>query len=390
MAETNTVAVFGAGRAGKALLSVLLKIPGLKVKYICDIDPEAPALILARRNDVIIHLGHNASEVLKDREVDMIFEVTGSDNVFRYLQENKHPHCNIMNASMAKIIFFLLNAQQDVARELREYKLKLAERVIERTDELEKVNYQLKEQIDIQSRLNEKLQQINNEKTKYLLNATHQLKAPFAAIQSYTDILIEGYADHISEKALTIIGKIRNRCNLLSGLIRKMLELANLNSAVEENIPMKNESLGELVEKAVSEEAAVLEKRHITINFQQNDSGDLIFCNREQIETLLGILIENAVNYSFDDSYIEIALEEDRNNRLVLSISDHGIGIEEKNLSRIFNEYFRSYEAAEKYENGTGLGLAIAKRIAEMHRTDILVDSAKGEGSTFLIPFRKA
>lgn len=384
----NKVAIIGAGRAGKALLSILLQIPGLSVKYMCDIDPEAPGLILAWRNKIEVLTDENWTPVLDDRDVDMIFEVTGSDNVFKYLQEHKHPGCNIMNASMSRVIFFLLNAQQDVARELREYKLKLAERVIERTDELEKVNYQLKEQIDIEQRLNEKLQQINNEKTKYLLNATHQLKAPFAAIQSYADILLEGYSDHIGERSLAIIGKIKDRCILLSGLIRKMLELANLNSAIIENIPMKKENLIDIISLILENETGILEKRNITVDFSHSGEKEEILCNRDQIATLIEILLENAVNYSHDGSRIIINLEKDKANRLIFSISDEGIGIEEKNLSKIFNEYFRSYKAVETYENGTGLGLSIARRIAKLHNTDIMVDSTPEKGSTFIIPFR--
>jgi len=389
MSDRNSIAIIGAGKAGKALLSVLLQIPLIKIKYISDIKTDAPALILAKRNDIEVIMGKNVGKILNDNEIDMIFEVTGSDEVFHYLQKNKHPDCNIMNHSMSKVIFFLLNSQQDVAKELRQYKLKLAERVIERTDELEKANYQLKEQIDLQQKLNEKLQQINNEKTKYLLNATHQLKAPFAAIQSYVDILIEGYADHISEKVLSVLEKIKVRCILLTGLIRKMLELANLNSAVEENISVQKENLADLIKKVIDDQASILEKHKLSIDFTHGGQEENINCNRELIETMIGILIENAINYSFDNGTIEITVEEDIKNRLIFSINDHGIGIEEKNFSRIFNEYFRSYNAAEKYKNGTGLGLPIAKRIAEFHQTEILVDSIPGKGATFIVPFRK-
>ncbi len=390
MPEKNAIAIIGAGKAGKALLSVLLQIPLIKIKYISDIKKDAPGLILAKRNDIEVIYGKYAEKILKDKDIDMIFEVTGSDEVFNYLQKNKLPECNIMNYSMSKIIFFLLNSQQDVAKELRQYKLKLAERVIERTDELEKANYQLKEQIDLQQKLNEKLQQINNEKTKYLLNATHQLKAPFAAIQSYVDILIEGYADHISDKVLVVLEKIKIRCTLLTSLIRKMLELANLNSAVEENISVQKENLIDLIEKIIDDQASILENHKITVEFPHSGQKENINCNRELIETMIGILLENAINYSFDNSTIEITVEVDIKNRTIFSINDHGIGIEEKNFSRIFNEYFRSYSAAEKYKNGTGLGLPIAKRIAEFHHTEILVDSIPGKGATFIVPFRKS
>ena len=390
MSELSTIAIVGAGQAGKSLLSILLQIPGIEVKYICDINPDAPGILLAKHNCVQILIDPYAKEILEDPDLDMIVEVTGNSKVLEHLQKNKLDSCNIMSSSLAQIIFFLLNSQQDVTRDLREYKLKLAERVIERTDELEKVNMQLKEQVDIQQALNAKLQMINNEKTKYLLNATHQLKAPFAAIQSYIDILIEGYVDTLSDKVLKIMYKIKSRCMLLSRSIKSMLELANLNSLVDENIKMSSESLNNIIKKVIYSEGAVLEKRNITIIITGEIKKCNIYCNVDQIKSMINILIDNAINYSYDDSKIEISLELDLKNRIILSIIDHGIGIEEKNLNMIFNEYFRSYNAAEKFENGSGLGLAIARRIARLHNTDILVDSKVEKGTTFMIPFELA
>lgn len=319
-----------------------------------DINRDAPGLVLARRNDIEIHFDPAAAKILEDPDIDMIFEVTGSEELFSYLQDKKQPNCNIMCASMAKIIFFLLNSQQEVSRELREYKLKLTERVIARTDELEEVNLQLKEQINLQQTLNNKLQEINNEKTKYLLNATHQLKAPFAAIQSYIEILIEGYTDVFSEKVIQVLQRIRSRCILLSTLIRQMLELANLNSVVEENIKKENYSLIKIITKVINSETAILEKRNIIIKVSDKTEKDLIFCNVEQIEILIQILVDNAINYSFDNSEIEIIVDNDSNHRLVLIVRDNGLGIEEENLTGIFKEYFRTYNAAKHYNNGSG------------------------------------
>jgi len=387
MSEPNTIAIIGAGQAGASLLSILIQIPGIRIKYVSDINPDAPGIALAKKHDIEVHLDPKSEKILKDPAIDMIFEVTGKEKVFNHLQNEKMLSCNIMCSSMAKIIFYLLNSQQDVAHELREYKLKLAERVIERTDELERVNYKLKEQIDLQHGLNEKLQTINNEKTKYLLNATHQLKAPFAAIQSYVDILIEGYSDSLSEKVLTIMNKIKSRCELLTNSIRRMLELANLNSVVEENISKSPEKLNGIIKKVISDESGILEKRNISIIFTSSTENDQILCNKDQIETMLTILIDNAVNYSPDDSKIEITLDLDSKKRIIFNISDSGIGIEEKNLRLIFNEYYRTYRAADKFENGSGLGLSIARRIARLHQTDIFVDSNPGVGSTFMIPF---
>ncbi len=385
--DTNTIGIVGAGAGGDAILANLLEIPGIVVKYMCDINPDAPGFILAKKNNIRCITDTSLKDLLEDTEVDLIFEITGKDKVFEYLQKNKLPGCNVMGSAAARVMFHMIDTQQKITTELKAYKTMLAERVMERTDELEFVNKELQQQVYSYQILNEKLQEINDEKTKYLVNATHQLKAPFAAIQSYVDILLAGYADDLSDKVIGIVGKIKTRCVLLSQSIKEMLELANLNSCVEENIKMENVCLNSLIAEVIDLVESISESRHIEFAFRKCTGNCMVKCNPDQIKTLVQILIENALNYSDDNSEIEVTLIEGPSTRVTLTVTDHGIGIAPKNLKLIFKEYFRSNEAVKKSTNGTGLGLSIAKRIAQIHRTDILVDSTLGEGSSFKVSF---
>lgn len=387
ISDTNTIGIVGAGSGGEAILANLLEIPGIVVKYMCDINPEAPGFHLAKKNNIQCVTEKSLTILLEDPEVELIFEVTGKDKVFNYLQKNKLPGCNVMGSAAARVMFHMIDTQQKITTELKAYKRELAEKVVERTDELETVNKKLQQQVFSFQLLNEKLQEINDEKTKYLVNATHQLKAPFAAIQSYVDILLAGYGDNLSDKVIGIVEKIKTRCELLSRSIREMLELANLNSCVEENIIMDYSCLNVIVKDAIEMVSSIAEHKNIDISFTRCTENCMTKCNLEQIKTLVQILIENALNYSDENSGIEISLVEGPSTRTTLTVTDHGIGIAPKNLKLIFKEYFRSNEAVKKSTSGTGLGLSIAKRIAQIHRTDILVDSTPGEGSSFKVSF---
>nr|MDA3810067.1 HAMP domain-containing sensor histidine kinase [Spirochaetaceae bacterium] len=323
----NTIGIVGAGSGGNAILANLLEIPGIKVKYICDLNPEAPGFGLAKKNNIICITDINLQLLLDDPEVELIFEITGKDSVFEYLQKNKLPGCNVMGSAASRVMFHMIDTQQKFTTELKAYKIKLADRVIERTDELEKVNKELQQQVYNYQLLNEKLEEINDQKTKYLVNATHQLKAPFAAIQSYVDILLAGYADGLSDKVVSIVGKIKTRCVLLSQSIREMLELANLNSCVEENIEMVDTCLNSVIAKVLDLVEGITESRHIKFAFTECNGDCLVRCNPNQIISLVQILVENAINYSDDGSTIEITLEEGPSTRVTLTVSDHGIGI---------------------------------------------------------------
>lgn len=385
--RTYTIAIVGAGKGGAAILKILLQIPGVSVRYVCDKDPEAEGMILAAKNGIELVTDVNNSPIVSDSSLDLIFEVTGDSRIFDYLQKKVSHHCTVLGAAGAKVLFYLLESQQNITEELKHCKLILSERVMERTEELEESNRELQRKVNDFAELNKKLQQINDEKTKYLVNATHQLKAPFAAIQSYSELLLEGYADELSEKAGIIVKKIRDRCILLSKSIKEMLELANLNSFVEDNLVMEETDLNETALSLVKRMQIVAEGKGIEITFTPCKNRPVLPVNRKQIEALFQILIENAVNYSTNNSTVEVKVGCLDNKRIFFSVKDYGIGIEEKNLKNIFREYFRTNRGVRQSYSGSGLGLSIAKRISELHRAEIFVDSTPGKGSLFTVEF---
>lgn len=384
---SSCIAIVGAGKGGTSILKLLLQIPGVEVKYICDSDTSADGMVLGQRAGVHCISSLKDSAIFSDTSINLIFEATGKKEIFNYLQQNVNTNCTVIGSASARIIYYLLDGQQKITEELQQCKLFLSQKVMDRTEELEKSNRELQRQINEYQDLNDKLQQVNEEKTKYLVNATHQLKAPFAAVQSYTELLLEGYADALSGPAEVIIKKMKDRCVLLSRSIKEMLELANLNSFVEENLIRKNESLVLIVQEAIDSLKPVAEKKEIKMDFHEQTEKYMIACNRKQIEALIQILIENAINYSDQGGSIRISIKHSDQRRIALSIQDEGIGIEEKNLKNIFREYFRTNRAVKKSYNGSGLGLAIAKRIAELHRSEITVDSIPGRGSVFKVDF---
>ena len=160
---------------------MLLEIPGAKIKYICDINPNAVGVLFARNHH--IQCITNYQEIITDKGINLIFEATGDPQVFKNLSENKSPRTSLIGADGSKIIYNLLDSYNEINRNLNEYKTNLEEKIIERTEELEKANIKLGKEMLEYEMINQKLQDMNSEKTKYLLYATHQLKAPFAAFK---------------------------------------------------------------------------------------------------------------------------------------------------------------------------------------------------------------
>ncbi len=382
----GVIALIGAGNGGLALLKVLLEIPGVKIKYVSDVNTNAVGVIFARNHRIECITDYG--KILADKEVNLIFEATGNPAVFENLSKKKSPQISLIGAEGSKIIYNLLDAYNEINLNLNEYKNNLEHRIIERTEELEKANAELENEMLEYEKLSQRLQEMNVEKTKYLLYATHQLKAPFAAIQSYVDIMLDGYAGQLSQQTRDVVLKIRERCELLTNVIKEMLELAKLKSRDDGDVSFKKIDITNILSASVQKCQVLAVAKDIHIDFKPPLETFYISGNAKQVDILFTVLLENAINYSTNGTEIKIIINKINTSQVYVAVKDHGIGISEKNLSLIFNEFFRSNNAVEFHNNGTGLGLSIAKEIANIHNTNIQVESTLGGGSNFSVIFQ--
>jgi signal transduction histidine kinase len=382
----SVIALIGAGKGGLALIKILLRIPAVKIKYVCDTDPYAVGILYAKNHG--INCITDCDQITTDKEVNLIFEATGDPQIFKNISENKSPKTSLIGADGSKIIFQFLDAYNEVNKDLKEYKVNLEKKIIERTEDLEVVNTQLEKEMLEYEKISQKLKEINNEKTKYLLYATHQLKAPFAAIQSYVDIILEGYTGKISPETRDIVLKIKIRCELLSRVIKEMLELEKLKSRDEIVLDLKKINISSILTYMVQQSKISAKIKKIEIDFTPIKEDLYIKGSKKQIEILFSILLENAINYSPSKSVVKIITKKIEGPRIYIGIEDQGIGIPEKNIGNVFNEFFRSNNAVDFHKNGTGLGLSVAREIINIHNASINVESVLEQGSCFSVAFK--
>jgi signal transduction histidine kinase len=379
------IALVGAGHGGKAILQTLLETPGIIVKYVYDLDPEAPGILYAKKRGLTTHNDASFQQIHNDPTLRLVFDVTGQESVFTQLKQLKNDNCNLVGPLATRVIFELLEQKTTIMSKLLEHQQNLEANIVKRTGECELANRNLIDKIQEYEILNEKLQQINNEKTRYLLQATHQLKAPFAAIQSYVDIIIQGFTGTIPDQTMEIMEKVKVRCDLLQRSIKEMLKLANLKSCIEENIKMAPTLISKVMVQVVKEHEVIATCRGIKLIVNLEENEQQVVCSEEQISILFAILVENAINYSHKDGEIIITISPSTHDALFVSIQDHGIGIDPKHHNKIFDEYYRTNCAVNKHENGTGLGMSIAKEIVHLHNFSLSLKSQEGEGATFTI-----
>ena len=168
----------------------------------------------------------------------------------------------------------------------------------------------------------------------------------------------------------------------MADLVQEIIDLSRLQSSDPLQKAFAVE-ISEAIREAVGQAQFSSEQRSIFLEVGESEDA-IVIGDREQIVTAIHNLIENAVNYSPENTKVSIATK--RNEGVVeISVTDQGIGIAESDLARIFERFYRVDPARSRLTGGTGLGLSIVKHIALNHGGDVKVWSKVGVGSTFTL-----
>jgi len=234
--------------------------------------------------------------------------------------------------------------------------------------------------------MNEHLLKIDQEKNMQMLLTTHELKVPFAGIQSNIDVLKLQYWDSVPPEVRAILERIDTRAKVLSERISEMLYLGNLKSAgaaeaPDSRVPVE---LSQLVASTLASLEQKREERRIRIDVEI----PTIFVrgNPERYGVLFSNLLSNALLYSHEGGSVRIGSSVEQDGVRVF-VEDHGIGIREDALPHIFEEFYRTKEAAKFNRMSSGIGLAIVREIAMQEGLRIRVTSEEGVGTTFEVVF---
>ncbi|MCP4609108.1 MAG: hypothetical protein GY845_10395 [Planctomycetes bacterium] len=223
------------------------------------------------------------------------------------------------------------------------------------------------------------------ERARHMLATTHQLKAPFAAIYSNAQLLLQGYCGEISDEALPVIQRITQRSRRLTTEIQEMLQLANLSSSSQESLPQTRMGSTELLLWCKSQVDPIARERGIT--FKVNVRPVAMVGTEDHFKMLFVNLLSNAVIYSHRNGQVHICCYKGPDSEPVVTIADNGIGIQPDKLPHIFEEHYRTNEAVQHNKESSGLGLAIVKNVAELYGIRIRVESRFGSGTKYELKF---
>jgi signal transduction histidine kinase len=228
---------------------------------------------------------------------------------------------------------------------------------------------------------NIRLEASSDERARHMLQTTHQLKAPFAAIHANAQLLLSGTCGPLPEAAKSVVERISSRCAMLSQQILDMLQLSNLRSASQSDFVVIKLDLVDLLSASIARIEPSAQLRGIRIEARLQ--AVTVSAVEDHLRMLVDNLLTNAVHYSYEYGIVEVACGPLPDGLAYVKMRDHGIGIPAEKLPHIFEEFYRTSEASRHNQSSTGLGLAIVRDVAQLSNIDVQVESAPGWGTLF-------
>lgn len=257
------------------------------------------------------------------------------------------------------------------------YKLKYLDRLVKsRTKELE-------EQMIKNEELYNNNIKIEENKNKYLVNLSHELRTPLNVISSTNQLLLElSKKDNIKADKLAYYIDISERnCNRLLNLVNNILDNTKLQSRMY-TLNLKEVDIIYLVEETSLTLIDYIKSKSIELIIDPEVEEKVILCDDYEIERCIVNLVSNAAKFTPEGGNITITIK-DLDDKVMISVLDTGVGIEEKYHKTIFDRF--NQVDNDESKGGSGLGLSITSKIVELHKGEIYVESKVGEGSNFVI-----
>ncbi len=255
------------------------------------------------------------------------------------------------------------------------------------SDPINDVEQEVKEWAGAKKKEIELLKKQEQFRREFLSNVSHEFKTPLFAIQGYLETIQDCFEDN-PVQAQKFLEKASKNVDRLSYLIRDLDSISKLETG---EIPIHYEKfdfvlLAKEVMENMEDSAA---RRKINLTFKEKYTAPtMVNADREKVRQILINLIQNSLKYGKENGTIAIKIFE-LHDQFLIEVTDDGIGIEEKHLSRLFERFYRIDSHRSREEGGTGLGLAIVKHILEAHQQTISVRSTPFIGTTFAFTLEK-
>lgn len=230
-------------------------------------------------------------------------------------------------------------------------------------------------------RIAEAEKQLDEKNKEFISIATHELKAPMTLIIGNLSMVFEQSGIKLDEKTRSLLDQAYSGTIRLRNLVTDLLDVARIEGGRAE-FKIESFSVTDVIQESMSTMSAAARDANITLRYTSNQSLPLVKADKSKLAIIVTNLISNAIKYNKKGGAVTVA-NAIRDNMLLTSVSDNGLGIPENQKSKIFEKFFRVDHSDRKSVSGTGLGMYITKRFVEHMGGKIWFESSHGKGTTF-------
>ncbi|WP_264804231.1 cell wall metabolism sensor histidine kinase WalK [Cytobacillus sp. NCCP-133] len=228
-------------------------------------------------------------------------------------------------------------------------------------------------------------EKIDMERREFVANVSHELRTPLTTMRSYLEALAEG-AWKDEEIAPNFLDVTQNETERMIRLVNDLLQLSKMDS---KDYQLTKEWIDFIFfYNRIIDRFEMTKQQNVTFERKLPDHSAFVDIDEDKLTQVLDNIISNALKYSPEGGKVTFSMEE-KDNFIIVSISDQGVGIPKENIDEIFERFYRVDKARTRKLGGTGLGLAIAKEMVEAHGGKIWATSTEGKGTTisFSLPY---
>jgi len=226
------------------------------------------------------------------------------------------------------------------------------------------------------------LRELSDSKTQFMSEVAHEIKTPLSVMIGYADILRYD-ADNLADEQREFAAAIEKSARQMAVLIDDLSDITNIESGHFTTDKRHHDVIGvwSSVIDGLKVSSDEIERRVV---YSGATSGEQVIGDPDRLGQVFTNLITNALKYSPEDAAVEVSYET-TDDRIVFAVTDHGLGISEGDIDKLFTAYFRSTNPSALERKGTELGLFFSQSIVEAHGGTINVSSVVGAGTTFSV-----
>ena len=229
--------------------------------------------------------------------------------------------------------------------------------------------------------LTDRLQTSEQKRSRFVSDASHELKTPLASIKLLTDSILQNDMD--METVREFVGDIGNEADRLTRTTGKLLSLTKIDGQIADDCEIIN--MAPTVERVVRMLSGIAKQNDITIEADLSQDSPVLILEDDLYQIAFN-LVENGIKYNVPGGKLIVRLMRQDDNA-ILQVRDTGMGIPEDALSHIFERFYRVDKARSRATGGSGLGLSIVRAIVLRNRGEITVDTELNKGSVFTVSF---